>query len=149
MNPGVFVGAGFLLGSLGVKALTSNKAKSVYVRGLVQGMRAKEEVGTMIDEARAQFDDLMAEASYEVQSAKGAEGTDAQATEGAESQAVQAAEPAEDEAVKVAVGTEGVESAAKVASSVERAAWAATTGKGSGKGGHCGHHGHGHGHGGK
>ena len=43
MNPGLLVGAGFLLGSVGVKALTSQKAKQVYVKGIVQGMRAKEE----------------------------------------------------------------------------------------------------------
>ena len=59
MNPGLLVGAGFLLGSVGVKALTSNKAKQVYVKGIVQGMRAKEEVQTMVDEARAEFDDLL------------------------------------------------------------------------------------------
>ena len=52
MNPGLLVGAGFLLGSVGVKALTSQKAKQVYVKGIVQGMRAKEEVQTMVDEAR-------------------------------------------------------------------------------------------------
>ena len=60
MNPGLLVGAGFLLGSVGVKALTSQKAKQVYVKGIVQGMRAKEEVQTMVDEARAEFDDLLA-----------------------------------------------------------------------------------------
>lgn len=64
MNPGILIGAGFLLGSVGVKTLTSKKAKEVYVKGIVQGMRAKEEVETMVDEARAEFDDLLAEAGY-------------------------------------------------------------------------------------
>ena len=64
MNPGLLVGAGFLLGSVGVKALSSKKAKKLYVKGIVQGMRAKEEVQTMVDEARAEFDDLLAEAGY-------------------------------------------------------------------------------------
>lgn len=64
MNPGIFVGAGFLLGSVGLKALTSDKAKKVYVKGIVQGLHAKEEIETMVDEARAEFDDLMAEAGY-------------------------------------------------------------------------------------
>lgn len=49
-----------LLGSVGVKALTSKKAKQAYVKGIFQGMRAKEEVETMVDEARAEFDDLLA-----------------------------------------------------------------------------------------
>ena len=64
MNPGIFVGAGFLLGSVGLKALTSDKAKKVYVKGIVQDLHAKEEIETMVDEARAEFDDLMAEAGY-------------------------------------------------------------------------------------
>lgn len=64
MNPGILVGAGFLLGSVGLKALTSDKAKKVYVKGIVQGLHAKEEIETMVDEARAEFDDLMAEAGY-------------------------------------------------------------------------------------
>lgn len=64
MNPGILVGAGFLLGSLGVKALTSEKAKKTYVNGIVAGMRVKEGVQVVIDEARAQFDDIMAEAAY-------------------------------------------------------------------------------------
>ena len=73
MNPGLLVGAGFLLGSVGVKALTSKQAKKVYVKGIVQGMRAKEEVETMVDEARAEFDDLLAEAGYVKKSEDGEE----------------------------------------------------------------------------
>lgn len=64
MNPGILVGAGVLLGSVGVKALTSERAKKVYVKGLVAGMKAKDGVQSVVDEARAQFDDIVAEASY-------------------------------------------------------------------------------------
>lgn len=65
MHPGILVGAGFLLGTAGVKAITSKPAKKAYVKGIVCGMKAKEQVETMVDEAKAEFDDLMAEAGYE------------------------------------------------------------------------------------
>ena len=65
MHPGILVGAGFVLGSLGLKAVTSKPAKKLYVKGIVAGMQAKEGVETMIDEAKAEFDDIMAEAGYE------------------------------------------------------------------------------------
>ena len=47
----LLVGAGFLLGTLGVKALTSEPAKKCYVQGIVE-------------EAKAQVDDIVAEATY-------------------------------------------------------------------------------------
>lgn len=65
MHPGILVGAGFLLGTAGIKAVTSKPAKKAYVKGIVCGMKAKEQVETMVDEAKAEFDDLMAEAGYE------------------------------------------------------------------------------------
>lgn len=65
MHPGILIGAGFLLGTAGVKAVTSAPAKRAYVKGLVCGLKAKESVNTMVDEAKAEFDDLMAEAGYE------------------------------------------------------------------------------------
>ena len=91
MHPGLLIGAGFLLGSAGVKAVTSKCAKKVYVKGIVCGMRAKEGVESVIDEAKAQFDDLMAEASYEKDSVK-IEETPEEAEEAAEDAAEPAAE---------------------------------------------------------
>ena len=49
----LFTGLGFLLGTAGVKAVTSNTARKVYVYAMAQGMRAKSE-----------YDDMKAEASY-------------------------------------------------------------------------------------
>ncbi|MDO4290387.1 MAG: DUF6110 family protein [Eggerthellaceae bacterium] len=72
MHPGILIGAGFLLGTAGVKAVTSKPAKKAYVKGIVCGMKAKESVESMVDEAKAEFDDLMAEAGYE--RAEGGEG---------------------------------------------------------------------------
>jgi hypothetical protein len=65
MHPGLLIGAGFLLGSAGLKAVTSKPAKKAYVKGIVCTMKAKEEVETIIDQAKMEFDDLMAEAGYE------------------------------------------------------------------------------------
>jgi hypothetical protein len=65
MHPGLLIGAGFLLGSVGVKAVTSKPAKKAYVKGIVCTMKAKEEVETIVDQAKMEFDDLMAEAGYE------------------------------------------------------------------------------------
>lgn len=70
MHPGILVGAGFLLGTLGMKALTSAPAKKVAVKGIACGMMTKECVQSMIDEAKAEVDDLISEASYEVAACK-------------------------------------------------------------------------------
>lgn len=136
MNPGILVGAGFLLGSVGVKALTSKKAKQVYVKGIVQGMRAKEEVETMVDEARAEFDDLLAEAGYVKDSDDESDSAnliaESEDTESTTSNKTTKNSSASDEALKEVV---------KTVSSVTKSA----AGKGAGKGGH----GHGHGRAGK
>lgn len=70
MHPAILVGAGFLAGTAGVKAVTSKTARKIYVKGLVQGLKAKENCETLVEEAKAQFDDIMAEAEY---AAKGSE----------------------------------------------------------------------------
>lgn len=140
MNPGLLVGAGFLLGSVGVKALTSNKAKQVYVKGIVQGMRAKEEVQTMVDEARAEFDDLLAEAGYtkELEDGEqdGAETTSHNEDEG---------ESSDDEDDKSARKTSKTSSVIDEAAKQAKKAAARASKVGVGKG--VGHGGHGHGHG--
>lgn len=84
MNPGILVGAGVLLGSVGVKALTSERAKKVYVKGLVAGMKAKDGVQSVVDEARAQFDDIVAEAAYVKESEEGAQAAEADASDSEE-----------------------------------------------------------------
>lgn len=61
---GLLIGGGFLLGTLGLKALTSDTAKKCYVQGIAQGMRAKSAYETMVEQAKAQVDDMVAEANY-------------------------------------------------------------------------------------
>ena len=71
MHPGLLVGAGFLLGTVGVKAIKSEPAKKMLVQAAVSGMRVKEEAETLIDQAKAEFDDVIAQASYEKELACG------------------------------------------------------------------------------
>lgn len=61
---GWLVGAGFLLGTLGVKALTSPTAKKCYVQGVATGLRAKAAYEGIVEQAKAEVDDIVAEASY-------------------------------------------------------------------------------------
>ena len=59
-----------MAGTAGVKAVTSKTARKIYVKGLVQSLKAKENCESLVEEAKAQFDDLMAETEYQ---AKGTE----------------------------------------------------------------------------
>lgn len=61
---GLLVGMGFLLGTVGVKALTSSTAKKCYVRGVAQGLRAKATYESIVEQAKAEVDDIVAEAAY-------------------------------------------------------------------------------------
>lgn len=61
---GLCIAGGFLLGTLGIKALTSQPAKKLYVQGVACGLRAKESYQEIVEEAKAQVDDIVAEASY-------------------------------------------------------------------------------------
>ena len=140
MNPGLLVGAGFLLGSVGVKALTSNKAKQVYVKGIVQGMRAKEEVQTMVDEARAEFDDLLAEAGYTKELEDGEQGGAETASHNEDE-----GESSDDKDDKPAHKTSKASSVIDEAEKQAKKAAARASKVGVGKG--VGHGGHGHGHG--
>ncbi len=56
------VAAGFLLGTAGVKALTSKPAKDLYVQGIAAGMRAKNSADELVERAKEQVDDMVAEA---------------------------------------------------------------------------------------
>ena len=60
---GWLVGAGFLLGTLGVKALTSPTAKKCYVQGVATGLRAKAAYEGIVEQAKAEVDDIVAEAT--------------------------------------------------------------------------------------
>lgn len=63
-NGGWLIGAGFLLGTVGVKALTSKTAKRCYVQGMVKGLEAKAAYENVVEKAKAEFDDMAAEANY-------------------------------------------------------------------------------------
>ncbi len=60
----LFTGLGFLLGTVGVKAATSETARKGYVHAMAQGMMAKSEYETIVERAKAEYDDIKAEASY-------------------------------------------------------------------------------------
>ena len=74
----LFTGLGFLLGTAGVKAATSETARKGYAHAMAQGMRAKGEYENIVEQAKAEYDDIKAEASYIVGSEKA---TSAKATE--------------------------------------------------------------------
>ena len=84
MSAGKNVGllaAGFLLGTVGVKALTSEPARKCYVQGVAGGLRVKKAYEDIVEEAKAQVDDVVAEANYlnEQREAGEAEGAAAEA----------------------------------------------------------------------
>lgn len=143
MNPGLLVGAGFLLGSVGVKALNSKKAKKLYVKGIVQGMRAKEEVQTMVDEARAEFDDLLAEAGYAKELEDGEEGSTQETSQSEDDE--EEGEENDDKSAKKMKTTSVFEETAKQVKKAAVQASKSGMAKSSGRGGH----GHGHGRAGK
>ena len=64
MHPAWLVGIGVLIGTAGLKVLKSKPAKQLYVDALVGGMQVRETASALVDEAKAEFDDLMAEAEY-------------------------------------------------------------------------------------
>jgi len=61
---GLLIAGGFLLGTAGVKALTSNTAKKVYVQGVAKGLQAKSCYENIVEQAKSQADDIVAEAKY-------------------------------------------------------------------------------------
>lgn len=65
MNHGILVGAGFLLGTLGIKALKSEPAHKAAVATTAQVLKLKEGAESIVDEAKAEIDDILAEAGYE------------------------------------------------------------------------------------
>ena len=63
-HPALLVGAGFLLGTVGIKALTSEPAKKAYVQGVACGIRCKNAYNDIVEQAKAEYDDIVAEANY-------------------------------------------------------------------------------------
>ena len=61
---GLCIGAGFLLGTVGLKALTSPAAKRGYVKAVAYGLQMKDTYEGIVEEAKAQVDDIVAEARY-------------------------------------------------------------------------------------
>lgn len=55
---------GAVLGQVVPKALVSDVAKRYYVKGLAAGMRAKSAYLDLVEQARAEVGDMVAEASY-------------------------------------------------------------------------------------
>ena len=60
----LFTGLGFLIGTVGIKAATSQTAKKGYVHAMAQGMKAKAGYENIVEQAKAEFDDMKAEAEY-------------------------------------------------------------------------------------
>ncbi len=60
----LFTGLGFLIGTIGLKAATSETARKGYVHVMAQGIKAKSEYENMVEQAKAEYDDMKAEATY-------------------------------------------------------------------------------------
>jgi hypothetical protein len=58
------IAAGFFLGTVGVKALTSEPAKKLCVQAVSKGLQAKAAGQDIIEQAKSNVDDIVAEASY-------------------------------------------------------------------------------------
>mgnify|MGYP002678719406 CR=1 FL=1 len=76
MNHGILVGAGFLLGTLGVKALKSEPVRKAAVATVAQGLKVKEEAESIVDEAGYDkgAEETEEEAAKELAEAQEAEG---------------------------------------------------------------------------
>lgn len=61
---GWLIGAGVLLGAVGAKALTGPTAKKCYVQGVAKGLQAKAAYEGIVEQAKAEVDDIVAQASY-------------------------------------------------------------------------------------
>ena len=72
MHPGLLVLGGFVLGTAGMKAVQSRAAHKAYVRGTVCALQCKDYVSRIVDEAKANCDDILAEAE-QIKEAEAAE----------------------------------------------------------------------------
>ncbi len=66
----LFTALGLAIGTVGIKALTSNTAKRGYVHAMAQGMKVRSDYEVMIEQAKAEFDDMKAQAEYLVANEK-------------------------------------------------------------------------------
>jgi hypothetical protein len=64
MHPGLLIGAGVLLGTAGSKIITSRPARRLYVGATRVGLKVRDGVEAAIDGAKAEADDILAEAEY-------------------------------------------------------------------------------------
>ncbi|MDR1014817.1 MAG: DUF6110 family protein [Coriobacteriales bacterium] len=75
------IAAGFALGTIGVKAATSATAKKLCVQAVSKGLQARAAGQDIIEQAKSNVDDIVAEASYlnqqEAAGATGAAGAEA------------------------------------------------------------------------
>lgn len=55
---------GVVLGQALPKILTSDAAKRIYVQGIAAGMRARSAYLDLVEQARAEVGDMVAEATY-------------------------------------------------------------------------------------
>ena len=55
---------GVVLGQVVPRVLASDPAKRVYVQGIAAGMRAKSTYLDLVEQARAEVDDMVAEATF-------------------------------------------------------------------------------------
>ena len=60
----LWTGLGFLIGTVGLKAATSQTAKKGYVHAMAQGMKAKAGYNDIVEQAKVEFDDMKAEAEF-------------------------------------------------------------------------------------
>ncbi|NPD32898.1 DUF1490 domain-containing protein [Berryella wangjianweii] len=60
----LLVGGGFLAGTVGVRLATSKQAKDAYVRTLAQGMKVRSSYESMVEQAKAEYDEIVAKATY-------------------------------------------------------------------------------------
>ncbi|MDR1082801.1 MAG: DUF6110 family protein [Coriobacteriales bacterium] len=56
--------AGFVLGTAGIKALTSGPAKKLCVQAVSKGLQVKAAGQDIIEQAKSNVDDIVAEATY-------------------------------------------------------------------------------------
>ncbi len=63
-NNWLFTGLGFLIGTAGIAAVTSETAKKGYVHAMAQGMKCKKSYQDMVENAKAEYDDMVAQATY-------------------------------------------------------------------------------------
>jgi hypothetical protein len=64
MHPALLVGVGFLVGAFGSKVVCSKPVRKVAVETTRLGLKAKNCVETTIDGAKAEVDDIVAEAEF-------------------------------------------------------------------------------------